>query len=265
MERVLYGVAAGRRRDIVLLLHREGPLTLAKLRAALGISASTLLFELSALESLGVVKREDSMVYLTELGERAASIIATAEPLKTLSFLSVVGLRPLVVWLLLSPYLHIAAYTLVIGWAAALAIGAFQSPPLALLGVAYVGYNLPISIGLSKTVSLAVSLLSIAALFLATYLLSKGRLAPPKTAVGLAPIALYPSLHLTLVHLAHMWELTHLITLSQVLLFIALLFTATIYAAVYSLEVGSTYEGVLVRTLLVFFVAPALLYLAPIR
>jgi len=130
VERVIYGVAVGRRRDIVLLLQREGPLSLAKLRSSLGISASTLLFELSALESLGVIRREDSLVYLTELGEKVASIISTMEPLKSLNFLSVVGLRPLVVWLLMSPFLHIAASVLLMGWVAALMFGALQNPPL---------------------------------------------------------------------------------------------------------------------------------------
>jgi Predicted transcriptional regulator len=265
VERVIYGVAVGRRRDIVLLLQREGPLSLAKLRSSLGISASTLLFELSALESLGVIRREDSLVYLTELGEKVASIISTMEPLKSLSFLSVVGLRPLVVWLLMSPFLHIAASVLLMGWVAALMFGALQNPPLALLGVAYVGYYLPLSLRLPLHYALALSLISAAALVVASHLLTRRRVTPLKAAVGLAPLALFPAVHLTLVYLAHTWEFPYLVTLSQILLFLALLLTATMYATVHSLEVGTTYEHTLIRTLLIFFVLPALFYLAPLR
>jgi DNA-binding HxlR family transcriptional regulator len=265
VERVIYGVAMGRRREIVLLLHREGPMTLAKLRSSLGISASSLLFELSALESLGVVRREDSLVYLTELGEKVASILSTTEPLKSLSFLSVIGLRPLVVWLLISPYLRVATATLLLGWVVALVFGALQNPPLALLGVAYVGYYLPLSLGLSSHYALAVSLVSATALVTTSYFLTRKRMTPFKATVGLAPLALYPSIHLTFVNLARMWELPYLVTLSQVLLFFALLLTATMYATVYSLEAGTAYEHALIRTLLIFYVVPALLYLVPLR
>jgi DNA-binding Lrp family transcriptional regulator len=265
VERVIYGVAMGRRREIVLLLHREGPMTLAKLRSSLGVSASTLLFELSALESLGVVRREDSLVYLTELGGKVASILSSTEPLKSLSFLSVIGLRPLVVWLLVSPYLRVAAAALLLGWVVALVFGALQNPPLALLGVAYVGYYLPLSLGLSSHHALAASLVSATALVATSYFLTGRKMTPFKAAVGLAPLALFPATHLTFVNLARVWEFPYLVTLSQVLLFFTLLLTATMYAAVYSLEVGTAYEHALIRTLLIFYVVPALLYLAPLR
>jgi len=221
------------------------------------------LFELSALESLGVVKREDSLVYLTELGEKVASIISTTEPLKTLNFLSVMSLRPLVVWLLMSPYLHFTMTTLLASWVATLVFGALQSPPLALLGVAYVGYYLPLSLRLSTPYALIISLVSTTTLLLASYLMTKKRVTPSKTAVGLTPLILFPTVHLTLVNLAKTWEFPYLITFSQTLLFLTLLLTATTYATVYSLEVGTTYERALIYALLIFFVLPALIYLIP--
>jgi hypothetical protein len=151
------------------------------------------------------------------------------------------------------------------GWVAALMFGALQNPPLALLGVAYVGYYLPLSLRLPLHYALALSLISAAALVVASHLLTRRRITPLKAAVGLAPLALFPAVHLTLVYLAHMWEFPYLVTLSQVLLFLALLLTATMYAAVHSLETGTTYEHTLIRTLLIFFVLPALFYLAPLR
>ncbi len=265
MERVIYGASVGRRRDIILVLHREGPMTLAKLRAALGTSASTLLFELSALERLGIVKREESLVSLTELGEKVASIIATAEPLKSLNFLSVIGLRPLVVWLLMSPLLPAAAIVLLTGWIFSIVIGSLQNPSLSMIYVLYVGYYLPLSINLPPQISMAVSLLSLSGIILAIYLITNKKMSLYKTAVGVSPLSIYPATHLTLVQLARSLDYVYLITLSQILLFVALLFTAAIFATVYSLEVGTTYEAALARSLLAFFVIPSLFYLAPLR
>ncbi|MEM0276231.1 ArsR family transcriptional regulator [Pyrobaculum sp.] len=265
VERVIYGAAMGRRRDIILLLHTEGPMPLAKLRDALKMSASTLLFELSALEKLGVVKREGSLVFLTELGERVASIISTVEPLKSLSFLSLAGLRPLVVWLLLSPLLPLAAATLLAGWVTALAVGSFLSPPLSMIYVMYVGHYLPSLLSLSPPLSLIVSLISVAGLLLGIYSASRRRLGLSKIVAGLFPLAIYPTVHLALVWLAQTFELSYLVAISQVLLFVSLLLTATVFATVYSIEMGATYETSLIRSLLAFFVVPALLYLAPLR
>ncbi|ABL88034.1 transcriptional regulator, ArsR family [Pyrobaculum islandicum DSM 4184] len=249
----------------MLLLHREGPMTLTKLRTSLNISASVLLFELSALENLGVVKREESLVRLTDLGEKVASIISTLEPLKSLTLPPTASLRPLVIWLLLSPHLHITTLVILTTWILALIVGALQNPPLTLFGVTYVGYYLPLSIRLSIYHSLAISLSSIAVIILTTYILSRKRIKPLKTIVGVIPLALYPSTHLTLVQIAYSLEFVYLITLSQILLFLTLLLTATMYATMYSLEVGTTYEQTLIHALIVFFVIPALLYMIPIR
>ncbi|MCX8137299.1 helix-turn-helix domain-containing protein [Pyrobaculum aerophilum] len=265
VDRIIYGAATGKRRDIILLLHKEGPLTLSKLRATLGISPSTLLFELSALEKLGVVRREDSLVALTELGERVASIISTAAPLKSLDFISVLGLRPLVIWLLMSPRLTITASILLATWVIALVIGGLQNPPLSMIYVLYIGYYLPLSLGLSAPLSIASSLLSLTILISAVYFLSHRKISPFKTAIGVFPIALYPAAHLTIVQIARSLEYTYLITVSQILLFVALLLTATVFASVYSLEVGTTYEASLVRALLLFFVIPSLFYLVPLH
>jgi len=263
VERVIRGVLTGRRRDIILTLHREGPLTLSKLRNALKISSSTLLYELSALESLGVVKREDVVVYLTELGERVASIISTIEPLKSLNFLSLLGLRPLVVWFLFSPYAPVAAAAFLLSWIAALSFGALQDPPLTLLGIAYVGYYLPLSVKLEMQHALVISILSVALIFVAGYLASKRRLRPLSIVVGVLPLAIYPTVHMTLVQVAHATGVAYVISFSQILLFVSLLFTATVFATVYSLESGAPYESSLAYSLLLFFVAPALVYLFP--
>lgn len=265
MDKVIHAVLIGKRRDLVLLLHRGGPQTLSKLRNSLGVSASSLIFDISALESLGVVKREDSLVYLTDLGVKVATIISTTEPMKSLSFLSIIGLRPFVVWLLVSPYLHVAALIVLATWLATLAFGAFLTPPLALLGVVYAGYYLPLSFKLSTEISLAVSLISATVLTAALNLYSRGRITLYKTAVGIAPLALYPSLHLTLVEIAKALEYSYVIVFSQILLFVALLLTASMLATVYSVEVGSPYESSLVYTLLIFFVGPALLHIFPFQ
>ncbi|MFN3803624.1 MAG: ArsR family transcriptional regulator [Pyrobaculum sp.] len=261
MERAIYGASIGRRRDLVLLLHKEGPLTLTKIRDKLRLSPSTLLFELSALESLGVVKREDSMVYLTELGERVASVISAIEPFRSLNFLSLMGGRPFVVWLLVSPYIHFVASVLIATWVVTLLLGSLHDPPLTLLGVAYVGYYLPYSIKIGPLHSFIISTTSIALILAMAYVLAK--IAPHKAAIGVTPLVIYPTIHLTLVQITQVANMVELVTVSQILLFILLLLTAAVFATVYSFEVGIAYENSLVRALLVFFVIPALLYLLP--
>ncbi|MFN7105954.1 MAG: ArsR family transcriptional regulator [Pyrobaculum sp.] len=261
MERAIYGASIGRRRDLVLLLHKEGPLTLTKIRDKLRLSVSMLLFEVSALESLGVVKREDNVVYLTELGKRAASVISTIEPFRSLNFLSLIGLRPFVVWLLMSPYIYIVASVLIATWVITLLLGSLHNPPLTLLGVAYVGYYLPYSIKLSPFHSFIISTASIAIILAMAYVLAK--ITPHKAAIGVTPLVIYPALHLTLVQITQVVNMVELVTVSQILLFISLLLTAAVFATVYSFEMGISYENSLVRTLLIFFIIPALLYLLP--
>ncbi|MEZ0319075.1 MAG: ArsR family transcriptional regulator [Pyrobaculum sp.] len=267
MERALYGSLVGGRRDIVLLLYKEGPMTLAKIRSRTSLSASSLLYELSVLESLGVIRREDTLVYLTQLGEKVASIISSATPLKSLNFLSLIGLRPLVVWIILSPFMRHASIVIMSAWLVSLVAGAyFAEPPLTLLGVMYyAGYSLPFSIRLTPQWSLALSLLSLFFLTTSMYFLSRRKLTPSKIVIGLLPLALYPALHLAFVQAAIVTDTPHLITLSQILLFFMLLLTATVSATVYSIETASLYESVLIRTLLIFFVVPALVYLVPFK
>ena len=265
MDRIIYAVLVGKRRDIVLLLHKEGPLTLSKLRNSLGISASSLIFEISALESLGVVKREDSLVYLTELGMRVANIISTTEPMKSLNILSIIGHKSFVVWLLISPHLRLVATLILSTWIFTLVLGSFLNPPLTLLGVVYTGYYLLLLIIYTPEISLLTSLTSAMFVIVALYLYSRGKITPYKTVVGLAPLAIYPSLHLSLVQLAKALEYSYLIVFSQILLFITLLLSAFMLATVYSIEMGTPYESSLVYTLLIFFIGPALFHIFQMR
>ncbi len=262
MEEIVYKASVGKRRDIILTLYREGPLTFVKLRNKLGLSASALLYELAALESLELVKREDTVIYLTKLGEKVASIISTMEPLETLSFLTVIGLRSFVVWLLLSPVLHITALILLTTWTLALVMGAMHNPPLVYLGVTYVGYNLPRTVTLSTAVALAVSMVSIALVLGIAYKTAK--ITPYKTVIGMTPLAIYPALHMTLVEIARQMQITQIFLSLEILLFISQLLTATVFATVYSIETGHSYEKSLLRTLVVFFIIPAMLYISPI-
>lgn len=260
VDQIIYGASIGKRREIVVTLYKGGPMTLAKLRDHLNMSPSTLLFELSALEALGVVKREDGLVRLTEIGEKAASIILTSEPLKELGLLHSIGLRPLVVWFLMSPHMNASALVLFATWLVALLLGALINPPLALVGVVYVGAFLhPVKLGVF---SLPVSYTSVAVILTLIYILTGRKITPQKALVGLMPLALYPTVHLALYQLSETLG-TYLLLASQVLLFISMLLTASMFASVYSFEAGKPFEQSLVRSLLVFFIAPSLVYLIP--
>ena len=170
------------------------------------------------------------------------------------------------VWIILSPFMRYASMAITATWLASLVAGAFAEPPLTFLGVMYyVGYSLPFSIRLTPPWSLALSLLSLFSITAAIYFLSRRRLTPSKIVIGLLPLALYPAVHLALVQAAVVTDTPFLIALSQILLFFSLLLTATVSATVYSIETASLYESVLIRTLLVFFVVPALVYLVPLK
>lgn len=259
VEKALYGALVGRRREVVMALHRDGAATLARLREATGLSSSSLLFEISALESLGVLRREGNVVKLTPLGERVASALSSMQPLRGLDFLKLMGLRPLVVWLAFSPHLRPLAVLLVATWTAALVVSHLDGVHISLVGLIYVGRYLPMSWG--GYLGLPISAASVASILALSYLASGRALTPSRAVAGLIPMLLYPCVHLTLVDLYRATGAAFAVVLSQVLLPVAMLITAATFASVYSLEVGTPYEAALARSLMVFFVVPALAYL----
>lgn len=259
MEKALYGALVGRRREVVMAVYRDGAATLAKLREATGLSTSSLFFEISALESLGVLRREGNLVKLTPLGERVASAISSMQPLRSLDFLKLLGLRPLVVWLMFSPYLRPLSALMMATWVAIIVFSHVVDVPISLFGLVYVGRYLPLSGG--WPLGLPASAASMAAILAMSHVASRGALGPSKAIIGIMPMLLYPPLHLSLVDLYRATEAAYLVVLSQALLPVAMLFTAATYASVYSLEVGTAYEAALARSLLLFFVLPALAYL----
>nr|KJR74240.1 MAG: ArsR family transcriptional regulator [Thermoproteus sp. AZ2] len=239
MEDLVYRAAYGRRREVLLALYNGGPMTLNKLRAKLGASSSALLFDIAALEALGLIKREDGVIELTDRGAQLASIISSVAPLKSLSLFEALGLRPIVVYMLSSPYLRFIAVLLAILWAISL-----YPSGVALVGVIYTGM-------FPRAISIPISLTSFALLISLIWLFNKRKANISHIIIGLFPLLLYPSLALLPLGNVALFALK----------FILLLFTCATLSTVASYDLGVKYEWALLIYLSAMFVFPILGYL----
>lgn len=240
VEDLIYKVAYGRRREILLMLYGEGPTTLNKLKDRLGVSASALLFDISALEALGLVRRDGNMVELTDRGAKIASILSSVGPLRELSMLEALGLRPFIVAMLASPYLKIAAALLLTTWI----ISIYLSRE-ALLGVIYTNIFNNIFIIISS------SIISLISILLLIYFLSNRRVDIIHTILGLFPLLIYPPISASIGNY----------NIDYALKFVLLLLTCGTLATTTSYDVGSKYETTLLAYLSGMFVFPILIYL----
>ncbi|MEL9991768.1 MAG: HTH domain-containing protein [Thermoproteus sp.] len=240
MENLIYKVAYGRRREVLLLLYSEGPATLNRLKDRLGVSASALLFDISALEALGLVRRDGNVVELTDKGAKIASILSSVGPLRELSVLEVLGLRPFIVAMLASPHLKITAALLLATWI----VSVYLSRE-ALVGVIYTDmFNNIFIIILS-------SIISLISILLLVYFLSGRRVDIVHTILGLFPLLIYPPISASIGNY----------NVDYALKFVLLLLTCGTLATTTSYDVGSKYETTLLAYLSGMFVFPILIYL----
>ncbi|MBP1450015.1 MAG: ArsR family transcriptional regulator [Thermoproteus sp.] len=238
MEDLIYKVAYGRRREILVALYSEGPSTLSKLRKKLGVSSSALLFDLAALEALGLVRRDDGMVELTDAGVRAASILSSLNPLRSWTVLELLGIRPLLVPMLMSPYSRGAAALLALLWALSMYLS-----NTTLVGVVYM------DLFINKFLSLIISYLSFIFIILFIYIFTKRKVDIFHIIIGIFPLLLYPPLAAINAGLAYMLK------------FVLLLFACGSSAAVASFDLGLKYEVALLIYLSIMFILPILIYL----
>lgn len=239
MEDLVYRAAYGRRREILLALYNGGPMTLNKLRAKLGASSSALLFDVAALEALGLIKREDGVIELTDKGAQLVLVISSVAPLRSLPLFEALGLRPIVVYMLSSPYLRVIAALLAALWAISL-----YSSGVTLAGVIYTGM-------FPRAISIPVSAASLALLVLLIWLFNKRRAGVFHIVIGLFPLLLYPSLALLPLGNVALFALK----------FILLLLTCATLSTVTSYDLGVKYEWALLIYLSAMFVFPVLGYL----
>jgi DNA-binding MarR family transcriptional regulator len=265
VEQALREAASNARRGILMSLHKSGALTLARLCDALNMPPHAVVAEVSALERLGLVRREDSLVYLTETGRRAVYILLNAGRPGSRKLLLPLKIESLAAWLSVSPHSSAISLMLLLGWIASLIIGALYKPPLVLLGVIYAGCYLTPPVDPGPHLSLAASLASALGILLVIHLLSRRRIAPPRAVLGVYPLALYPAAHLVAVELARALNAPYLVTASQIASSVVPLLTAFTHASFHALETGSSYERTLLYSLFAFFVAPALFYSLPVR
>jgi len=258
VDDIIYNIGHGKRREIILALYENGPMSLAKLRSELSISPSSLLFEISALEALGVVRRDENLVTLTDVGNKAAAILTSLRPFKSLPWLEWIGLKPLIVWLLVSPYSRFAALGLLAIWAfSLLAESLLFDASLVLFGVLYSGkYAAMNEVKIHPLLSLFTSFASLLTMWIILRKFSK-RIVFVRFLLGLFPLLLYPPVHLTLLQLASPQALA----IANISALVATLFTAGTLASLYSFETGFKYETVLAGFLFVIFVIPTLIQL----
>lgn len=241
MEDLVYRAAYGRRREILLLLYSEGAVSLNKLRSRLGVSSSALLFDVSALEALGLVKRDGNMLELTDQGVKVASVLSSLAPLRSLSALEALGLRPFVVPILVTPHLEIVAFLLLAIWGISLYISRAT-----LVGVIYTFiFN-------NIFLSIPISVISLSLIMLLMHFISRRRLHPVHIIIGLFPLLTYPSISLIINNYYFNYTIK----------FILLLLTCGTLATVTSYDGGYKYETALLAYLSGMFVLPVLTYLA---
>lgn len=240
MEDLIYRAAYGRRREILLILYSEGTVSLNKLRTRLGASSSALLFDISALEALGLVRRDGNIVELTDQGAKVASMLSSLTPLRGLSVLEALGLRPFVVPMLASPYLEIAVFILLALWGLSLYISR-----ITLLGVIYT------SIFNNAFYTILISTTSLAIIMLLTYFLSHRKVHIIHLIIGLFPLLIYPSISIVISNYYF----------NYIMKFILLIITCGTLATVTSYDTGFKYETTLLAYLSGMFVFPILIYL----
>lgn len=241
MEDLIYKAAYGRRREVLLVLYSEGAVSLNKLRSKLGVSPSALLFDISALEALGLVKRDGNMVELTDKGAKVASVLSSLAPLRGLSALEALGLRPLVVPMLIAPHLEVAVLMLLAAWGVSLYMSRAT-----LAGVIY------IFIFNNIFYSIAISIISLSIIILLIYFISHRRIHPIHIIIGLFPLLIYPTIFL----------IVNNYYFNYTMKFILLFLTCGTLATVTSYDGGYKYEAALLAYLSGMFALPVLVYLA---
>ncbi|AEA11990.1 regulatory protein, ArsR [Thermoproteus uzoniensis 768-20] len=240
VEDLIYKAAYGRRREILLILYSQGATSLNKLRSKLGVSSSALLFDISALEALGLIKRDGGLVELTDKGVKVASILLSVAPLRNLSILEALGLRPFVVPMLASPYLNAVTALLLIIWTASIYVS-----KSALIGIIYTYiftniYNI-----------LFISILSFIFILFSIYFTTHRRVPLTHIIIGLFPLLIYPSISIIIENYNILYALK----------FILLLLSCGTLSTVTSYDMGSKYETALLAYLTGMFVIPILVYL----
>lgn len=240
MEDIIYKVAYGERRRILLTLYKKGATSLNKLRDILGISPSALLMDISALETLGLIRRDGNLVELTDQGAKVASLLSSIGPLRSLSILEVLGLRPIVVPMLFSPYADLLSALLPLLWAASI-----LNSKLTLLGVIYTNiFENIIEIVL-------ISMISFIGILISIYLISRRRIKITHIIIGLFPILIYPSFY----------QIIGNFNINYALKFILLVLSCGTLSVITSYDLGSRYETSLLFYLSFMFVLPILAYL----
>jgi len=240
VEDLIYKAAYGRRREILLTLYSGGTTSLNRLRNKLGVSSSALLFDISALEALGLIKRDGGFVELTDKGAKVASILSSIAPLKNLSMLEALGLRPFVVPMLASPYLNAVAVLLLAIWLVSIYISRST-----LIGVIY-SY-----IFTNIYYILFISILSLTTILISIYFATRRKVHITNIIIGLFPLLIYPSISIII----NNYNIIYTLKFILLLLSCGTLSTATSY------DVGSKYETTLLAYLSGMFIFPILIYL----